>query len=134
MCRACPAQPPPLFPAGGLASLGIEIAPGAGPSAFPRSRTCAKLMWLPAYETQVPPPSTPERYGFTVTAPMEAEPRTPERYHYSDTPLQRYSIGRRGAGAPAPRRDKCPSPARAGARLGIRRYHVSPPPLAEVGP
>ncbi len=39
--------------AGGLASLSIEIAPGAGPAAFPRSRTCTRLMWLPAYETQV---------------------------------------------------------------------------------
>lgn len=44
---ACPRLPP-----GGLASLSIEIAPGAGPAAFPRSRTCTRLMWLPAYETQ----------------------------------------------------------------------------------
>ena len=43
---ACPRLPP-----GGLASLGIEIAP-ENRSRYPRSRTCSKLMWLPSYDTQ----------------------------------------------------------------------------------
>jgi len=44
---ACPRLPP-----GGLASLGIEVAPESR-SRYPRSRTCSKLMWLPAYATQM---------------------------------------------------------------------------------
>jgi len=44
---ACPRLPP-----GGLASLGIEVAPETR-SRYPRTRTCSKLMWLPAYATQV---------------------------------------------------------------------------------
>jgi hypothetical protein len=43
---ACPRLPP-----GGLAALAIEVAPETR-SPFPRSRTCAKLMWLPAYGTR----------------------------------------------------------------------------------
>uniref|UniRef100_A0A7S0H648 HECT domain-containing protein n=1 Tax=Hanusia phi TaxID=3032 RepID=A0A7S0H648_9CRYP len=43
---ACPRLPP-----GGLASLSIEIAPETR-SRYPRSRTCSKLMWLPAYSSQ----------------------------------------------------------------------------------
>jgi len=44
---ACPRLPP-----GGLASLGIEVAPASGRSLFPRSRTCANLLWLPSYTSR----------------------------------------------------------------------------------
>jgi hypothetical protein len=38
--------------AGGLASLGIEVAPESR-SQYPRSRTCSNLMWLPNYASKV---------------------------------------------------------------------------------